>query len=218
MRKSICLVALVVGVAIGAPTQIALGQQASGDLTLGTSQMLTLGDLRDMGLCINQIQQQAKNIYLEVTRKPVPRTAEPHFEDLKAISKGSIDPSAAVYQPVRQEWLTYYVGTMEPMIYLLKANLDATRSGASTLMVPKSTVDEFTTMLTNYDLAIKAMNQNLDVIHEKMSDPHGNVAIAHEAVKLYETTQELEKARHRAFNLVKKADRKGEEREALPTP
>jgi hypothetical protein len=206
----------------GTPAIAQDNTDTEGALTLGGSETLTLGDLRDLGLCINQLQQQSKNIFLEVTRKPVPRTAQPHYEDLKEITKGSVDATAR-YLPVRPEWITYYVGTMEPMIQLFRANLEATRSGASKLMVPKSTVDEFATMLSNYDLAVNAMNKNLDVIYSKLSDPHANVAIAQETVKLYEVTQAMEKARHRAFNLVKQADRRHEERSPVapvtsPTP
>lgn len=181
----------------------------SGGLKLGTSDVLTLGDLRDMGLCISQIQQQTINIYMEATRKPVPSSAKPHLEDLKEIAKGDIDATGR-YETIRPEWMTYYIGVMEPIMQLFKADLNDTKSGASKLIVPKSTVDEFSTMFAPYDNAITQMNQHLDAIHAEIGNPHGNVKIAQEAVKLYDVTRQLESIRRRAFELLKKSSKKGD--------
>jgi len=206
---------LLIALAVLCMALPAHAEDTSNGLTLGTSETLSLGDLRDMGLCINQIQQQTMNIYMEVTRKAVPSSAEAKIEDLKVITKGSLDANAR-YEPVRPEWLTYYIGTLEPIIHLFKVDLDSTRSGASKVMVPTSTVEEFHKLLNNFDIELTKINKCLDVIHDKMSDPHGNVAIAQEAVKLYDVTLEMEKARHYAFNAVKLANQRGETREAVP--
>jgi hypothetical protein len=181
----------------------------SGTLKIGKSDVLTLGDLRDMGMCINQIQQQTINIYMEATRKPVPSHATAHLEDLKAITRGDIDATCR-YEPVRPEWMTYYIGVMEPIMQLFQADLDDTKSGATQMIVPKDTVEEFTSMFAPYDNAITQMNQHLDVIHSAVANPHANVKIAQEAVKLYDVTKQLESIRRRAFELLKKSGKKGE--------
>ena len=75
-------------------------------LPINTSPKVSLTDLRDMGLIIQQIQQQAINIYMEATRKPVKISAKPKIEDLKFINNASIDTKTKYLKP-RPEWLTF---------------------------------------------------------------------------------------------------------------
>jgi hypothetical protein len=146
----------------------------------------------------------AKSIYMEVTRKPVPASASPHIEDLKLIKSGNID-AACMYEPIRPEWIEFYVGTMEPMVHLLQADLDSTKSGARKLLVPRGKKAEFQENVNEYDDCLKQVNDHVTQIFESRGDSHSNVAIAREAVKLYEVTERMESIRKRAFNLIKNA-------------
>lgn len=200
--------------AVEKPADSAEADSRQARLTSSDSPVLTLGDLRDVGLSIMLIQQLAKNIYLEVTRKPVPASASPHIEDLKLIKSGNIE-DASKYEPVRSEWIQYYVGTMEPIVHLLQADIDNTKSGAKELLVPKGTKAAFQKLLNQYDGYMKELNDHISEIFEDRGDSKSNVAIAQEAVKLYDVTEKLESIRKKGFNLIKKA-REGELEDVTP--
>ncbi|MCC7531422.1 MAG: hypothetical protein IT342_23165 [Candidatus Melainabacteria bacterium] len=91
---------------------------------------ITLGDLRDIGLTIMQIKQQSINIFLEVTRKEVPKSARPDLVSVDKISMIDVKPDSS-YLPTRPEWLVFYVGAMEPIIRLLGADVGDVRGGRS---------------------------------------------------------------------------------------
>src|SRR5262249_26887987 len=163
------------------------------ELTLpgSKSEVVTLTDLRDLGLCLMQIKQQAKNIFLEVTRRALTASAKPEIEEPKQILvEGIVDSS--VYLPSRPEWLVFYVGTLEPIIHLFREDLKNINSGESRLLVPAGTKQKFDKLLTEYETGIAQLNQRLTVIQEDIAKDHNNSAIAREAVSLYQVADNLE--------------------------
>jgi hypothetical protein len=180
--------------------------KSGGELSLSMSKAseLSLGDLRDVGLCILQLKQQAKNIFLEATRKPLDRASAVELEDPFQISPSNLDANAK-YMETRPEWLTFYVGTMEPIIHLFKEDVKDVQSGFEKVVVPKGTKDEFTKIYRDYESAVTQLNEHLSIIYDDIHQPDNNVAVAKEAIKMFELAQNLEKRRQEAFTLIKKA-------------
>jgi len=176
------------------------------ELTLpgSDSEIVTLTNLRDLGLCLMQIKQQAKNIYLEVTRKVLPASAKPEIEEPKQMSVEGIADSS-VYLPSRPEWLVFYVGTLEPIIHLFREDLKNINSGESKLLVPAGTKEHFHQLLTEYETGVTQLNQHLTVIQEDIVKDHNNSPIAREAVLLYQVADNLEAVRKKAFLLIRDA-------------
>jgi hypothetical protein len=52
------------------------GDHTTAALSSGRSDELTLGDLRDSGIALNQIRQEAINIFLEATRTQCDKTTK----------------------------------------------------------------------------------------------------------------------------------------------
>lgn len=210
-----CLAFTLAFGSLGAIPQSALAAgPANSNLTIPESEEVTLTAMRDIGLIIFQIKQQAKNIYMEATRKKVNISAEPVIEDLKFIRNADIIKTDK-YLKTRPEWLTFYVGTMEPIIHLFEVNTkskdsdggDDKEKGKSTnfILVPRSTKAKFQEQLAVYDKGIETLNSNLTTIFDNISEENNNIVIARAAVNLYEAAERMEKAREKAFILIKKA-------------
>lgn len=182
--------------------------QANGRLTISQKEEVTLTDLRDLGLIIMQIKQQAENIYMEATRKPVNISATPEIEDVKIITTEPMK-ARGKYLPTRPEWMTFYVGTMEPIIHLFQVNVgsskDPNAKKKACIKVPRSTRAKFEKLLDTYDRGVEEMNRHLSTIYDNISEKDNNITIARAAVDLYKTAERIETARVSAFKLIKEA-------------
>lgn len=205
IRMKILTVASALIVGTMAPPVMA---QPSEGLTISQNEEVTLTDLRDLGLIIMQIKQQAENIYMEATRKPVHISARPEIEDVKIITTEPMK-ARGKYLPTRPEWLTFYVGTMEPIIHLFQVNVGSSKDAAAKkkecIKVPRSTRDKFEKLLDTYDKGVADMNRYLSKIYDNISEKDNNITIAGAAVDLYKTAERIETARVSAFKLIKEA-------------
>lgn len=165
---------------------------------------LTLTDLRDTGLALQQIKQQAINIYQEATRTPVPESAEARIEDLDAISHKDLDSEKKDFLPTRPDWLIFYVGTMEPTIHLCLQDVKDTKQGVYKMLVPKGTKDEFHNMFNKWAEGIDGINSHLTQINDLIGEKDNNVAIARQAVNIFDIAEDLEVTRCKAFNTLKR--------------
>ena len=129
-----------------------------------------------------------------------------------AISITGLDPNAK-YLPTRPEWLTFYVGTMEPIIHLFKEDVKDAETGVQKIVVPKKVKDKFEKVFDAYENAVEQLNTHLTTIYNQIGEPDNNVKIAKEAVKIFEVAEEIEKDRQIAFHLLQKTD--GDEMEQL---
>ncbi|MBX9666844.1 MAG: hypothetical protein K2X93_04460 [Candidatus Obscuribacterales bacterium] len=175
---------------------------------------ITLSDMRDVGLCVMQIKQQAINIYLEVTRKEIPTTADAEIADPNEIS--AIDLAGHhKYLATRPEWLVYYISTMEPIIHLFKEDVKDAESGVEKIIVPKGTKDRFAKLFDEYETSVAQLNEHVSNIYELIPVTDNNEKIAREAVKLFEVANIIEKGRREGFKLIQEASTK-ETEQVLP--
>ena len=188
-------------------------QPSPTSIDYSAGEQITLGDLRDVGLTIMQIKQQAINIFLEVTRKEVPKSARPELVNVDKISLTDIKPNAT-YLPTRPEWLTFYVGAMEPVIRLLDADVTDVRGGVAKLLVPKGNREKFEQLYEEHEKDVGKLNQHLTKIFDGIGDKHNNVALAKEAVYMFEVAQAMERNRVEAFHMIQGA--RDAELEELP--
>ncbi len=168
---------------------------------------ISLSDLRDVGLCVMQIKQQAINIYLEVTRKEIPTTADAEIADPNSISATDL-AGHHKYLATRPEWLVYYISTMEPIIHLFKEDVKDAETGVEKIIVPKGTKDLFAKMFDEYETAVAQLNEHVSNIYELIPSANNNDKIAREAVKIFEVADVIEKGRRDAFKLIQEASTK----------
>lgn len=191
---------------LSSTAEVAAVQNGSSKTGLTSAQLKqsSLADLRDVGLCVLQIKQQAKNIFLEATRKAVDFSSTAELEDPYDISPGQLK-SDEKYLETRPEWLTFYVGTMEPIIHLFKEDVKDVQTGMEHILVPKGTRAEFEKLYADYESAVAQLNEHLSIIYDDIHQPKNNLVIAKEAMKMYELAERLEKQRMAAFKLFKEA-------------
>jgi len=173
------------------------------------SNILTLNLLRDSGLSLQQIKQQAINIYLEATRTDVRPEDKTSLVYPKSISdKGLLKTSS--YLPPRADWLYFYVGTMEPVIHLFAADVSDTRAGITRVWVPKVIKAEISPLWQEWAKGIQDLNDHLSVIYQLANeDKPDNIAIGKHAVAMYNIGIDLENTRQKAVGIIRKTERRG---------
>ena len=151
-RAAVMALTLAVGTQTMAVSEtLPKAAERAGNLTFGQDaskanepEELNLTLLRDCGLSLAQIRQQARNIYQEATRQRCD-TSTP-FEIISPIVLTQVEaPSEAnqiKYLKPRVHWIVYYVGTIEPIISLFRQDVDDTKTGISKITVPEDAKEE----------------------------------------------------------------------------
>jgi hypothetical protein len=167
---------------------------------------LTLSHLRDDGLSLNQIRQQAINIFLEATRHSCDCSSK--FEILMPSKISDKDFEAGsekhAYLSPRVQWLVYYVGTIEPIISLFTQDVNDTRAGASKLLVPQDTKAKMILLWHEWEAGIDGVNKELTGINSLIDDGKPeNKALAKHAIAMFNYTENLERTREKAFIAIR---------------
>lgn len=170
-----------------------------------STQELTLGDLRDAGLALERIRQQAINVYVEARRKPVSPNAQPQLSDPREIPI----KESGTHLPPRREWLVFYMGTMEPIIHLLEKDVEDIKSGVHKLVVPERVKSDFNPQWEEWTACVEDMNHHLTTLLELFDDAgtKGD-AIAKEAVAIYDATKRLEHVRRQVYASIQVVEQK----------
>lgn len=164
---------------------------------------LTLGDLRDAGLALERIRQQAINVYVEARRKPVSPKTAPQLADPREIPIKEM----GTHLPPRREWLVFYMGTMEPIIHLLGKDVDDIRNGVHKLVVPEKIKSDFNPHWQEWTSTVEDMNNHLSSLLDLFEEAgtKGD-AIAKEAVAIYEDTKKLEHVRRQVYASIQEVE------------
>jgi len=172
---------------------------------------LSLTLLRDSGLSLNQIRQQAINIFLEATRKPCNPSSKFELLIPGGISDRDIDNRAGknVYLPPRSQWLIYYVGTVEPIISLFAQDVHDTKAGVTKLLVPEDTKKQMHAAWHEWTQGIEGINKELTEINDLIGDGKvENTRLAKHAVAMFKYTQSLERSRRKAFIAIRNSQKR----------
>ncbi|MCA9804538.1 MAG: hypothetical protein KC777_21355 [Cyanobacteria bacterium HKST-UBA02] len=211
------LLALDCGLPVMASDSAPARSEKSGlVLQVKENDKVTLSDLRDIGLCLEQIKQQAVNIYEEATRQKVPNSANAEIKDPSELNDSLPEPSSN-YLPVRPEWVVFYVGTLEPIIHLFKQDVRATHNDGK-FYVPKGTGKRFLAIFKEYETLVDKLNEHLSNLFDENGRKDNNSTIAREATRMHRVAEDMEKIRVEAFNLVKNAGESPELEEVALTP
>ena len=179
------------------------------------SQLLTLNRLRDSGLALQQIKQQAINIYLEVTRKDFQPSDTPVLIYPKSISNKGLLKCSSYLSP-RMEWLYFYVGTMEPILHLYTDDINGTKDGAAKVFVPKLAKEALSPLWRQWSSGIKSLNEHVTAIYKLSNEEKpDNVAIGKQAIAMYEIATKLEKTREKGVTIISKTEQQGQHSETV---
>lgn len=170
-------------------------------------QELTLNDLQDVGIQLRQIKQQAILIYEEASRTPVPLTASPEVPEIHTIPITHL-PHAKLL-PARQEWLVFFLATMEPVIRQMRKDVKDIEQGAATLVLPAASEKKLEPLWEGWTKNVQVMNSHLDQLVPLFDDaPHNNSKIQEVAVLIFDDVKKLEGIRKDVFRAVQLMERK----------
>lgn len=175
---------------------------------------LTLTDLRDAGLALNQVRQQALNIFMEATRKPCDGASKSEMTFASTIAEKDIETNgkSCPYIAPRAQWLLYYVGTVEPIITLLSQDVHDTKSGVAKMMVPEDTRHKLLPLWHQWSDGIEGINTELTGVNDLIGDGKtDNLSLAKHALAMFKHTETLERARQQAFAIIRNSEKRNAE-------
>jgi hypothetical protein len=159
-----------------------------------------LTSLRDTGLSLEQLKQQAINIFLEGTRTKLSVNEPQKLTFPQSLTANDLKlPNAKFLQP-RKDWLVFYMNTMEPVMHLLNEDVkDVEKRG---LGVPDALSKELQPLWKGWRSEITAINSEMDSLQELIAPENGtNEGIAKVAVAIYQHGDKMEKIRDEAANM-----------------
>lgn len=180
--------------------ELPLAKRTAGDVAPATADQM-LNDLRDTRLSLNQLKQQAINLFLEATRIPMTVNDAPVEQSPVSISSAMLDSNRKYLAP-RKEWLVLYVNTLEPIVHLLCEDIsDVDTNG---LGVSKAIADRVNPLWKTWRANVLDINKALDQVQDSLpvgSDPDradSNTVIAKAALEIFQKAEDLEKVRYQA--------------------
>jgi hypothetical protein len=188
--------------AAGKSTKVELpfAKRTAGDIAPATADKM-LNDLRDTRLSLNQLKQQAINLFLEATRIPMTVDDAPVEQSPVSISSAMLDANKKYLAP-RKEWLVLYVNMLEPIVHLLCQDIsDVDTNG---LGVSKAIADRVNPLWKTWRADVLAINKALDQVQDSLpvgSDPDSadsNSVIAKAALEIFQRAEDLEKVRYQS--------------------
>lgn len=157
--------------------------KASGDLAVANT------NIEDVAYTLQRIRQQAINIYIESTRKPVKRY-ELNIVSLSTMPTTPLESQSA-YLPLRKAWLALFIGTMEPLVQILNEHIKHLGEKTEQSHLPSQYLADWQGMVSEWTSAIKQLNDQLDICASLANDSSpGNVEVAKAARSIdYQVTQ-----------------------------
>jgi hypothetical protein len=155
-----------------------------------------LTDLRDTRLCLNELKQQAVNLFQEATRTLVTVNEPPLEHTPNTIHDNMLNEKSGKYIPPRKEWLVFYINTLEPIVHLLTEDIqDVDTNGRN---VPKTIEDRINPLWKTWRADLLAINKSLDEVQGFIGeDSAPNIPLAKAAIDIWERAEELEKVRYK---------------------
>lgn len=164
--------------------------------------VVTMGDIRDVGLCLRQIQQQAIFIFLEATRKELPVNSPARIVEPKILTTEGLNFKQD-YLPARREWLIFFIGSMEPLIRLMGNDVKDVENGVYAVSVPNISKAQFDKRWKEWSDTVNDLNVALDKINDSLANESGNnEVVANQAVAIYNDAERLEHLRMLVHHLM----------------
>jgi hypothetical protein len=163
---------------------------------------ITLNDVRDAALILDYIRRQAISIYEEAARPDVDLNASPILVELHSIPQS---PLPAKVLPARQEWLVFYLGTMETVIRQLAREVAELETGTKEVTISDQLKQTLTPLWEQWATRVTALNKHLDELVPLFDNAaRNNTAIQKVAVSIYDDTNGLEETRRAVFTAIQK--------------
>lgn len=174
---------------------------ATQPFAIASDSDLVVENIQDVAYTLQRIRQQAVNIYVECTRKPVN-----HYE-LNIVSLCSVPSTAlegpGVYLPLRKAWLVFFIGTMEPLVQILNEHLKHIDERTQQRHIPDKCLAEWQGLVGEWKNTVKQLNAQLDVCAALVNDPEPcNIKVAESARSIDQQVTQLNRILHKGSKFL----------------
>ena len=177
---------------------------------------LSLNDIQDLGLLLDFIQEQSINVYEEASRIPVALNSGP---DIRQINKIPYTLDGKDFLPPRQEWLVFFVGTVEPVIRQLGQEVKDMASGNSTVVVPGPLEKALDPLFISWSKDTEELNHHLDELVAQFDDaPNHAAKIRDLAVACFDDAGRMEQSRRKLFAILRSNAKQGGDKVLITPP
>lgn len=186
-------------------------KQADGKKAASKLEELTLNDIQDAGLLLDFIKEQCVNVYEEAARVPVSLNSGPELLQLEKIPSNLA--SNQKFLAPRQEWLVFFVGTIEPVVRQFGKMVSNMDQGVEEIVVPGALEKSLNPLIKDWSRETKSLNKHLDELVALFDDaPSQAGKIREEAVLCFEDATRMEEVRRKIFFVLRKNLKDGGEK------
>jgi hypothetical protein len=174
--------AVTIAPAIAADPSSEMISTAAGrsGLDATASNVMSLDDIQDVAVTLHHIRHKAIGIFVEATRKKVTHL-DLNYIQSSLMPKTNFEDSK-YYLPLRKPWLAYFIGTMEPLVNILNAQLSHLDEIAKRNAIPAAKMPEWQSIVSDWTDAVHGLNKQLDVCAQLLDEQSpDNVAVAKSA-------------------------------------
>lgn len=179
-------------------------------------EVLSLTVLRDLGILLRHMKQQSINIYREASRTEVsPKDSPdiPHIETIPYATGGK------TFLPARQQWLVFFLGTMEPVARDMGKHVANIQSGQGRIIIPNTMRQPMEPLWNKWAIETQQLNLHMDQLLPLFDDAqHNSSQIQDKAVQIFNDVQNMELLRKQIYKIIQDNDKSGGSNKILITP
>lgn len=180
----------------------------------GSPVAVTLEDVRDTGILLHFLKENILGVYREASRTKIGADGSadlPELATLPAHIKGAL-------LPPRQQWLVFFVGTIEPVIRELGKEV-GNGKGALNPVIPADIQKTISPLWQDWSDDVKLLNAHLDELVPLFDDAeHNNDKIQTAAINLFADTNKLDETRKKIFKAMQEIEKNSPNSKILVSP
>lgn len=177
--------------------------------------VVSLENLKEIGMAIQEVQEASTDLYEEVSRREVTLTSTPNVVGYTVLSMPSGFTQGA-YLPPRKKWVDAYMSDMSRIVKLMKDECDDVLAGKASLTVPVPEQEQVKTMFTQWVGLVNDTFNKVSELEKTTQQPMlNNASIANAALAIHKDMKNLEALRKKVYKIYQKAGQRAEETASL---
>lgn len=177
--------------------------------------VVSLENLKEIGMAIQEVREAASDLYEEVSRREVTLTSTPNVVGFTVMSMPSGFTQGA-YLPPRKKWVDAYMQDMSRIVKLMKDECDDVLSGKAPLVVPAPQQEQVKAMFVQWVSYVNDTFNKVSDLETTTKQPMlNNASIANAALVINKDMKNLEALRKKVYKIYQKAGKNAEETASL---
>lgn len=177
--------------------------------------VVSLENLKEIGMAIQEVREAASDLYDEVSRREVTLTSTPNVVGFTVMSMPSGFTQGA-YLPPRKKWVDTYMQDMSKTVKLMKEECDDVLAGKASIVVPAPQQEQVKAMFAQWVSYVNDTFNKVSDLEKVTGQPMlNNAAIANAALAINKDMKNLETLRKKVYKIYQKAGQNAEETASL---